>query len=110
MDHTIEYYNKNAEEFVQGTLSVDFTATQERFLSKLSVDPYILDFGCGSGRDTKYFLDKGYQVKATDGSVELCKLASEYTGIYVKQMLFEELDEYEVSGHVHPSYILIKEH
>lgn len=95
MDNTIEYYNKNAEQFVQGTLSVDFTATQERFLSKLSVGTSILDFGCGSGRDTKYFLDKGYQVEATDGSAELCKLACEYTGICVKQMLFEELNECE---------------
>lgn len=95
MDNTIEYYNQNAEQYVQGTLSVDFTVTQERFLSKLSVGTCILDFGCGSGRDTKYFLDKGYQVDATDGSAELCKLASECTGICVKQMLFEELDECE---------------
>lgn len=32
---------------------------------------------------------------ATDGSEELCKIASNYTGISVKQMLFEELDEVE---------------
>lgn len=95
MDNTIEYYNKNADHFVQGTLAVDFTATQERFLAKLSVGACILDFGCGSGRDTKYFLDKGYLVEATDGSAELCKRASEYTGIHVRQMLFEELDESE---------------
>lgn len=95
MDSTIEYYNQNAEQFVQGTLSVDFVATQERFFAKLSVGACILDFGCGSGRDTKYFLDKGCLVDATDGSAELCKMASEYTGIRVKQMLFEELDESE---------------
>ena len=95
MDNTIKYYNQNAEQFVQGTLWVDFTATQERFLSKLSVGASILDFGCGSGRDAKYFLDKGYLVEATDGSAELCKMASEYVGIRVKQMLFEELDESE---------------
>lgn len=93
MDNTIEYYNQNAEQFVQGTISVDFTATQKRFLAKLSVGAYILDFGCGSGRDTKYFLDKGYLVEATDGSAELCKMASGYTGLHVKQMLFEELGE-----------------
>ena len=93
MANTIEYYNKNAEQFVQGTLSVNFTATQERFLAKLFIGARILDFGCGSGRDTKYFLDKGYQVDATDGSEELCRRASEYTGISVKQMLFEELNE-----------------
>lgn len=95
MNNTINYYNQNADQFVQGTLSVDFVTTQERFLSKLSIGACILDFGCGSGRDTKYFSDKGYLVEATDGSEELCKLASEYTGICVKQMLFEELDESE---------------
>ncbi|MDY3796155.1 MAG: class I SAM-dependent methyltransferase, partial [Agathobacter sp.] len=53
---------------------------------------YILDFGCGSGRDTKYFLEAGLRVDAIDGSKELCKIASEYTGIEVKRMLFQELD------------------
>ena len=56
MDNTIEYYNKNANQFVQGTLSVDFKQTQDRFLAKLPAGAYILDFGCGSGRDTKHFL------------------------------------------------------
>ena len=74
MDKTLDYYNRNADQFVQGTLSVDFKQTQDRFLAKLSAGAYILDFGCGSGRDTKYFLDNGYQVDATDGSEELCKI------------------------------------
>lgn len=95
MDDTIEYYNKNAEHFAEETFLVDFTATQNRFLSKLSAGANILDFGCGSGRDAKYFSDKGYLVEATDGSEELCRLAREYTGIGVTQMLFEELDACE---------------
>ena len=95
MDDTIEYYNKNAEQFAKGTFFVDFTTTQNRFLSKLSAGANILDFGCGSGRDAKYFSDKGYLAEATDGSEELCRLAREYTGIGVKQMLFEELDACE---------------
>ncbi len=95
MDNTLKYYNRNAGQFARETLSVDFTATQERFLVKLSAGACILDFGCGAGRDTKYFLDKGYRVDATDGSEELCRMASDYTGIHVKQMLFEELDETE---------------
>lgn len=59
----------------------------------LPAGAYILDFGCGSGRDTKYFLEKGFQVDAIDGSEELCKIACDYTGIKVKQMLFEELHD-----------------
>lgn len=93
--HTINYYNSNATDFVSGTISVDFEATQKKFTDRLPQGVWILDFGCGSGRDTKYFLEHGYRVEATDGSIELCKLASEYTGIEVKHMLFQELSEVE---------------
>lgn len=79
---------------MSATVSVDFIQTQDKFLGKLKADAYILDFGCGSGRDTKYFMSQGYKVDATDGSVKLCRIASEYTGTEVKQMLFQELDEY----------------
>lgn len=54
-----------------------------------------LTLGCGAGRDTKYFLSRGYQVDAVDGSEQLCRIASEYTEIKVRQMLFQELDEKE---------------
>lgn len=91
-NNTLNYYNTNAKSFVSSTLAVDFSQTQDKFLHLLPPTASILDFGCGSGRDTKYFLDAGMQVDATDGSEELCRLASEYTGIPVRQMLFEDLD------------------
>ena len=90
---TLDFYNKNAENFVSGTVSVDFKHTQDKFLNRLKPNGYILDFGCGSGRDTKYFLEKGFKVDAVDGSEELCKKASKITGIEVRHMLFQELNE-----------------
>ena len=92
-NNTLGYYNDHADEFYNSTVTVEFVAMQERFLTKLKKGSCILDFGCGSGRDTKYFLEKGYHVDAIDGSKELCKLASEFTGIEVKNMCFEELSE-----------------
>ena len=92
---TLDYYNKNAKKFITGTISIDFGIVQNRFLDKLHPGAEILDYGCGSGRDTKYFLEQGCKVTAIDGSQELCKLASEYTGIPVKHMLFQDLDEKE---------------
>lgn len=92
---TLDYYNSKAKDFVSGTVSVAFTEMQDTFLEHIPAGGKILDFGCGSGRDAKYFISKGYDVDATDGSEELCKIASEYTGIQVKQMLFEGLDEVE---------------
>jgi len=95
MDKTLQYYNQNADKFVTGTVDVDFSETQNRFIYQLPSGATILDFGCGSGRDTKYFIDQGFKVEATDGSEELCKKASKYTGIEVKCMLFQELDEHK---------------
>ena len=92
---TINYYNVNAKEFIETTTFVEFHTMQKKFLDKLPAVSTILDFGCGSGRDTKYFSEQGHQVDAIDGSVELCKLASEYTGIEVKHMYFHELSAVE---------------
>ena len=80
-DVTLQYYNQNAGSFVSSTVHADLTDTLNRFLSRLEPGAAILDFGCGSGRDTKYFLEHGYQVEAIDGSEELCKIASACTGI-----------------------------
>ena len=92
---TINYYNQNAARFAAETAHVNFESTQRRFTEKLHENAVILDFGCGSGRDTKYFISQGYQVDAVDGSIEMCRVASEYTGVKVKNMLFHELAEVE---------------
>ena len=94
-NQTLQYYDKDPDAFVANTLSADMADTRTRFCKCLPQGSLILDFGCGSGRDTKAFLEAGYRVDAADGSGELCARASEYTGIPVKKMLFQELDEKE---------------
>ena len=89
---TLDFYARNSEIFSSGTVAVDMSATRSRFVAWLPAGGRILDFGCGSGRDTKAFLEAGFRVDAVDGSEELCTLASEYTGITVRRMLFSELD------------------
>ena len=93
MDQTLKYYDDNAETFAGSTQNVEFTATQDRFLAKIKLGGRILDFGCGAGRDTRYFLGKGYVVEAVDGSAKMCRIASDYAGIPVRQMLFQDLHE-----------------
>ena len=92
-EKTLQYYKEQQDTFFAGTVSADMKDAQTRFLAHLSPSSFILDFGCGSGRDTKAFLDLGYKVDATDGSEEMCRRASEYTGICVRKMLFGELNE-----------------
>lgn len=92
---TLKYYNDNAEKFISGTVEVEFNDTQDHFLKFLNQGDKILDFGCGSGRDTKYFYEKGFLVDAVDGSEEMCKFAKTYTGLPIRKMLFTDLDAIE---------------
>lgn len=90
---TIDYYNYNFDTFSKDTFDVPMMKTQDRFSSCIPEGGYILDFGCGSGRDTKYFLNKGFRVFAVDGSEKMCEIACKNTGIEVKTLLFSELDD-----------------
>ena len=91
MNDTLDYYEKNAEAFADGTVNVEFVDIQDRLVNLLPKNGYILDYGCGSGRDAKYFMGRGFRVDAVDGSEKLCRIASENTGIAVRRMLFSEL-------------------
>ncbi len=98
-DKTIHYYDMHAKDFVAGTENADMRHCRDRFLHYLKQGTKILDAGCGSGRDMLAFKEAGYEVEAFDASAEICRLASEKTGIEVKQLRFEELEgEEEYSG------------
>ena len=87
---TLEYYNDNAASFVGDTVNAKMNSIQEEFLQYVKEGGRILDLGCGSGRDSKLLLDRGYEVVAIDGSRELCKVAADYTGIDVVNTTFQD--------------------
>lgn len=91
MSKTIDYYDDNAKTYFDSTVDADMSEHYSIFLKYLPGNAYILDLGCGSGRDSKFFLDKGYKVKAVDGSRKMCELASKYLGQTVENIRFEDL-------------------
>ena len=90
--NTLDYYNKNSEEYFNSTLNVDMTNTYKEFLKLVPEGGKILDLGCGSGRDSMNFMKLGYEVTAVDGSKELAKKASALLGKEVIASTFEELE------------------
>ena len=89
---TLSYYSKNSRSFYEATINADMSQIYESFLPLIPLGGTILDFGCGSGRDSKYFLSKGFDVVAVDGSEEMCNLASKLLVKEVKKMFFSDLD------------------
>lgn len=72
---TINYYNINAQQYFDSTINIDTSQQIEFFCSNLAPNSKILDIGCGSGRDSLYFIQNGFQVFPIDASQKLAQLA-----------------------------------
>ena len=91
VEMTLNYYNNNFEMFAESSIDADMSANCDQFLGLIPSGGYILDLGCGTGRDSRYFFQKGYRVLPIDGSSEMCRIATEICGIKAVQMRFDEL-------------------
>jgi len=90
-DSTIRYYNENARAYFDSTVTLDMGKLYGPFLKHLRPGSKVLDAGCGSGRDSLFFKNQGFQVTAFDASKEMVKLASELLDQKVLLMSFEDL-------------------
>ena len=87
----MNYYDTHAEEFFKNTVNVDMKHIYADFINAIPENSHILDAGCGSGRDTKYFKSEGYTVTAMDASREMCRLASKHTAQEVLHLKFQDM-------------------
>ena len=93
---TLNYYDSNIDAYKSLWLD-DFSSNYnfeipDIFLSYLDKNSKILDMGCGTGRDSKYFKELGHIVKSIDGSSEMCKVASRLLNEEVEQLNFLDID------------------
>ncbi len=95
MNKTKNFYNENAKEFFESTIDSNMEKIYIRFENHLKKNDKILDLGCGSGRDSKYFKEKNFQVVSIDYSEELCKLAKENLNLDVICMDIKNIDYFE---------------
>ena len=97
-DTTLSWYRDNAIQYAEETRNSLVLDALWEFLSRMKEGGTILDYGSGSGRDSAYFLDKGFSVDSLDGSAEMKAQAERLFGIKVKLSSFlslEEKDKYD---------------
>jgi SAM-dependent methyltransferase len=88
---SVEYYNKNADAYTSTTALLDLRDLYKPFLEHLPAGARILDAGCGSGRDTRAFIELGYRVVSVDASIEMVRKCRDYPHAYCIQADLREL-------------------
>ena len=89
MNDTLSFYTDNAADFINRTSEMNLSALYAEFLPLIPRGGSILDAGCGSGRDSRYFISQGYTVHAIDAVPEIAKGASNLIGQPVEVATFE---------------------
>jgi len=71
MHKTLSYYENNAKDLSQRYESANVENIHALLLKTFPSKSYLLEIGCGSGRDAAFMHGKGYDVLAIDGSSEM---------------------------------------
>ena len=87
-----DYYQKNYKAYHEKTFSIDPSSFLDPFAKRLPGDAFVLDVGCGSGRDLLWMKKRGFDVIGFERSPGLAKLARDNAGCEVIEGDFETYD------------------
>jgi SAM-dependent methyltransferase len=91
---TLEYYDRRADDFWQGTRDHDVSQNIAELLRHIEGEPpfTILDLGCGPGRDLKAFAALGHTAVGLEGAPRFVAMARVHSGCEVWEQDFLRLD------------------
>ena len=87
-----DYYQKNYKGYHEKTFSIDPTSFLAPLAQRLSPEAFVLDVGCGSGRDLLWMKKQGFDVIGFERSPGLAELARDNAGCEVIEGDFETYD------------------
>lgn len=80
IDKTKQYYNQNSLKFFTDTFHIDMSEFYNEFCPLIKPGGKILDLGCGTGRDSLFFKNQGFDVLSMDNSEEMISIVRRYLG------------------------------
>lgn len=84
------YIKADSTTFLEDMMQGNMDGIYQPFLERLPDRGIILDAGCGSGRDSLYFKNRGHMVVPMETSEEICQKAGERIGQAVLYCNYEE--------------------
>jgi len=87
-----DFYQKNYKAYYEKTFSIDPTSFLAPLAQRLPAEAFVLDVGCGSGRDLLWMKKRGFDVIGFERSPGLAELARESIGCEVIEGDFETYD------------------
>lgn len=87
-----DYYQKNYKAYHEKTFSIDPSSFLEPLAQRLPPEAFVLDVGCGSGRDLLWMKKRGFEVIGFERSPGLAELARENADCEVIEGDFETYD------------------
>jgi SAM-dependent methyltransferase len=100
----LDYYEASHQKYNEQTVSIDPASFLSPLVDYLSAGDTVLDVGCGSGRDMKWFRDRGFCPTGFERSAGLAALAREHSGCPVIEGDFET---YDFSGMAVDAVVLV---
>lgn len=88
----IDYYEQNYFEYHTTTVGIDPSSFLQPLAQRLAPSATILDVGCGSGRDMRWFGERGFRPTGIEKSPSLANLARTHSGCPVLEADFETDD------------------
>ncbi len=92
INKSIRYYDNNYIEYFKKTYSIDMSDVYLRVRQHFKRGTFVLDAGCGVGRDTQYFIKHGYKVTSFDASQKMVDLCNQYPFAFCERLDFNEID------------------
>ena len=87
-----DYYQHKYKAYHEKTFHIDPSSFLEPLARRLPPEAFILDVGCGSGRDLLWMKKQGFEVIGFERSPGLAELARENAGCEVIEADFETYD------------------
>ncbi|QTA89017.1 class I SAM-dependent methyltransferase [Desulfonema magnum] len=87
-----DFYQQNYKKYHEKTFYTDSSSILRPLAQRLAPGSFILDAGCGSGRDLLWFKKQGFNVIGFERSPGLAKLARKNAGCEVTEGDFESYD------------------